>query len=114
MNVVRIPNFLKKRNFKKSERAKWFLNNILLKKIRSNYDACWGHVGGGGEGGLAFCDYALCPIFRRWELAAVLQVGPCRKKVDIFTNVVEPEPEPDPEPEPEPELETEPEPEPEP
>ena len=24
----------------------------------------------------AFCDYALCPIFRRWELAAVLQVGP--------------------------------------
>ena len=32
--------------------------------------------GGGGEGGATFCDYALCPIFRRWELAAVLQVGP--------------------------------------
>ena len=32
--------------------------------------------GGGEEGGLAFCDCALCPIFRRWELAAVLQVGP--------------------------------------
>jgi hypothetical protein len=35
-----------------------------------------GGGGGGGEGGATFCDYALCPIFRRWELAAVLQVGP--------------------------------------
>jgi hypothetical protein len=37
-----------------------------------------GELGGGdgGEGGATFCDYALCPIFRRWELAAVLQVGP--------------------------------------
>jgi hypothetical protein len=32
MSVVKIPNFLKKRNFKKSEGAKWFLNNILMKK----------------------------------------------------------------------------------
>ena len=35
-----------------------------------------GGGGGGGEGGATFCGYALCPIFRRWELAAVLQVGP--------------------------------------
>jgi hypothetical protein len=50
----------------------------MLSNALSCFRVYWGIVGVGvvGGGGATFCDYALCPIFRPWELAVVLQVGP--------------------------------------